>query len=230
MVTSIVIYILSFGIVHKTVVLVVISMIWLLALWRFGARCSEGHWWCAGSWFVVVYMQCDIMTASCEMISHTVLLVYLIYSDGEHFLNKLHEGVQMRCLYLDLLYQDNCHVYCVITQCNANYEYLFEWKQTHRQQLVEIAVHESILTAAPGFSIWFLYHILEAVSRMVADAKCAYGHCVGSPIFLRCGLLWHCLTLRLADWLSSPLANDGGCSLSPPPPPRSPPPPPHPSL
>lgn len=28
------------------------------------------------------------------------------------------------------------------------------------------------------------------------------------PYFLRSGLLWHGLTLRLADWLSSPLAND----------------------
>lgn len=34
------------------------------------------------------------------------------------------------------------------------------------------------------------------------------------PYFLRSGLLWHGLTLRLADWLSSPLANDGGGSLS----------------
>lgn len=34
------------------------------------------------------------------------------------------------------------------------------------------------------------------------------------PYFLRSGLLWHGPTLRLADWLSSPLANDGGCSLS----------------
>lgn len=152
--------------------------------------------------------------------------MYLINGDGGHFPNKLHKEVQMRCLlYLDLFcYHNNCHVYCVITQCNANdkwhtewneMKYLFEWKQTHKQQLVEITGYKSILTAAPGFSIWFLYHILEAVSRMVADTKCAYGHCVGLPIFLRCGLLWHCLTPRLTDWLSSPLANDGGCSPPP---------------
>lgn len=107
MVTSIVIYMLLFGIVHKTVILL------LLALWRSGARCSRGHWGPAGSWFVVVYMQCDTMTSSCEMISRILLFSVFDRPWQWTFPGKLQKEVQMRGLYLDLLYQDNCHVHCL---------------------------------------------------------------------------------------------------------------------
>lgn len=70
-------------------------------------------------------------------------------------------------------------------------------------------------TATRGFLIWFLSVMLGAVGWFAGAAECAYLHSAAAlPIFLRSGLLWHGRTLRLAGWLSSPLANDGGGSLS----------------
>lgn len=69
--------------------------------------------------------------------------------------------------------------------------------------------------AAWGFSIWFLLWWQELLADWLALQNVLTSVLLlPCPYFLRSGLLWHGLTLRLADWLSSPLANDGSSSLS----------------
>lgn len=127
------------------------------------------------------------------------------------WVNKLHF---INIFYFNVAFTGKLHVIrkqSLILSSNKFLRHLLGYADSDQRRSLSMRAW----AATWGFLIWFLLWWRELSADWLALQNVLISILLlPCPYFLRSGLLWHGPALRLADWLSSPLANDAGCSLS----------------